>query len=671
MVAMLSQRLTVTAAIEKLGADDPNLVTCDLANNAVLQLKTTEYVPKLAEALMANTKCRELILSGCGIDDASCEHLSKVIAHNSTLTSLNLEGNRCGNDGATELAKALATNRALIILNLLNQKCSRFGDSTLAAFTEAFDTNITLLKIVWRLESRQSFRLNKMLVRNNEIDRRIANRKDYSDLLPKGVSLIDAALVQPRSEASSGAPPALLSHNSGCRLRNAPPPPSSAPDAAQAPTAKSVVAPLAAPCKDAPPPNPAALAASRLRSTDSASSIGGRAAAAAATWPPPKPPSPRQPSPSMTPVPAQPPAPNRPVAPPASAQPPAPAPPRAMTQERTPPSARPAPAKPPAPVQPAPACAQVGPPSVSAAKKAAAVPAWQAAPSASEPAAAMVPRLAAAASRLEMAPGPHDFGSARAAATATTAHRHAHSRAISAGVPPRAGVKSTLTRAASAVQHTPSPKACISHPQSATAPRGTVTTALSRAASASPSGASSPAVPGSPRTPSVADSPSSLRDGAARLAALDLEQREAEAAALAGVRADFAKRRVALRAQIARDFALAQTSPASRAGLSPRGSGPGIQPAAPPAAGTAAPASHRAPSSRHSSIEDTVPLEFSSAVDPSGFHPAASATGRRCSSDLASASSASSLVDSIGLASSNLALPPPPPDEPPPITPSM
>jgi hypothetical protein len=42
MVAGISQRLTVTAAIEKLGADDPNLVVCDLANNAVLQLKTTE-----------------------------------------------------------------------------------------------------------------------------------------------------------------------------------------------------------------------------------------------------------------------------------------------------------------------------------------------------------------------------------------------------------------------------------------------------------------------------------------------------------------------------------------------------------------------------------------------------------------------------------------------------
>ena len=48
---------------------------------------------------------------------------------------------------------------------------SRFGDSTLAAFTEAFDTNVTLLKIIWRLETRQANRLNKMLVRNNEIDR--------------------------------------------------------------------------------------------------------------------------------------------------------------------------------------------------------------------------------------------------------------------------------------------------------------------------------------------------------------------------------------------------------------------------------------------------------------------------------------------------------------------
>lgn len=34
-----------------------------------------------------------------------------------------------------------------------------------------FETNTTLLKINWRLESRKSFALNKMITRNNEIDR--------------------------------------------------------------------------------------------------------------------------------------------------------------------------------------------------------------------------------------------------------------------------------------------------------------------------------------------------------------------------------------------------------------------------------------------------------------------------------------------------------------------
>ena len=38
---------------------------------------------------------------------------------------------------------------------------------------------MTLLKIVWRLESRQSFRLTKLLTRNNDIDRRIKSGKEY------------------------------------------------------------------------------------------------------------------------------------------------------------------------------------------------------------------------------------------------------------------------------------------------------------------------------------------------------------------------------------------------------------------------------------------------------------------------------------------------------------
>ena len=39
-----------------------------------------------------------------------------------------------------------------------------------------FETNITLLKITWRLESRKSFALNKLITRNNEIDRYACER---------------------------------------------------------------------------------------------------------------------------------------------------------------------------------------------------------------------------------------------------------------------------------------------------------------------------------------------------------------------------------------------------------------------------------------------------------------------------------------------------------------
>ena len=47
---------------------------------------------------------------------------------------------------------------------------------------------MTLLKIVWRLESRQSFRLTKLLTRNNDIDRRIKSGKEYESLMPEGTS---------------------------------------------------------------------------------------------------------------------------------------------------------------------------------------------------------------------------------------------------------------------------------------------------------------------------------------------------------------------------------------------------------------------------------------------------------------------------------------------------
>ena len=43
-------------------------------------------------------------------------------------------------------------------------------------YKDVFETNITLTKIIWRLQSRSSFALNKLITRNGEIQRRIAVR---------------------------------------------------------------------------------------------------------------------------------------------------------------------------------------------------------------------------------------------------------------------------------------------------------------------------------------------------------------------------------------------------------------------------------------------------------------------------------------------------------------
>jgi len=195
--------LTPTDAIQRLSENDPSLVTCNLSKSAVFQMKGGELCPKLAAALAHNTVCQELILSECGLGDSMVGDLATALATNTTLVHIDLQGNMIKDDGATALAKAIAQNRTLMQINLLNQKGSRFGDTTLHAFCDMFDTNVTLLKIIWRLESRQSFRLNKMLVRNNDIDRRIKASRDYADLLPEKAQPIPPPLVAKRSESAA------------------------------------------------------------------------------------------------------------------------------------------------------------------------------------------------------------------------------------------------------------------------------------------------------------------------------------------------------------------------------------------------------------------------------------------------------------------------------------
>jgi len=200
----INAQLTPATAIERLGANDSTLVVCDLSRSAVMQMKGVELMPKLAEALAKNTCCTELKLADCNISDEIVPSLAAALVKNTSLASLDLEGNKVGNDGATSLAKALANNRSLMVLNLFGQKAStKLGDATLHAFCDMFETNVTLLKITWRLDSRQSFRINKLIVRNNDIDRRLKAGREYSDLLPTGVAPLSAETVAQRDMAAS------------------------------------------------------------------------------------------------------------------------------------------------------------------------------------------------------------------------------------------------------------------------------------------------------------------------------------------------------------------------------------------------------------------------------------------------------------------------------------
>merc|ERR1711948_97731 len=78
----------------------------------------------------------------------------------------------------------MGDNKRVKTLNLLQQAVKSFGDDCLDSFVLMYGTNITLTKLTWRLDSRKSFMLAKLQTRNIEIQKRIANGKDYQELLP-------------------------------------------------------------------------------------------------------------------------------------------------------------------------------------------------------------------------------------------------------------------------------------------------------------------------------------------------------------------------------------------------------------------------------------------------------------------------------------------------------
>jgi Ran GTPase-activating protein (RanGAP) involved in mRNA processing and transport len=158
-------------------------------------MKQQEFCQRLGAALKTNTHCREINLSGCSIDSTGAKLLAEGFANNKTLRVVDLSANKIGNDGSQAIAEALMTNCAINEINLLGQP-GAFGESCLGKkrkktlvtllffkkrgpaevwLTMLSDYNISLRKIIWRLDSRKSFPINKLIVRNNTIVRRFGS----------------------------------------------------------------------------------------------------------------------------------------------------------------------------------------------------------------------------------------------------------------------------------------------------------------------------------------------------------------------------------------------------------------------------------------------------------------------------------------------------------------
>ena len=81
------------------------------------------------------------------------------------------------------LAKCLHSNTGLISLDLLGH---RINSEVAAAFVEMLQTNMTLCKLLWKLETAgYNLRFTELTNRNTEIDRCVRDGTDYVPHLPK------------------------------------------------------------------------------------------------------------------------------------------------------------------------------------------------------------------------------------------------------------------------------------------------------------------------------------------------------------------------------------------------------------------------------------------------------------------------------------------------------
>jgi len=175
-----TKKWTAKSALEALA--DGSADRIDLSKCIPIQNDPAGMCQKISDALKTNTACKELILKECNIHNIGMGLLAEGLAANKGLVLLDLSGNKFDSVGVQSVAEGLATNSSLKTLNVMCK--AHIGDAALTAWVKTFSTNITITSIIWRLESRKSFAINKLIVRNIEIERRQKAGLNYDDIDP-------------------------------------------------------------------------------------------------------------------------------------------------------------------------------------------------------------------------------------------------------------------------------------------------------------------------------------------------------------------------------------------------------------------------------------------------------------------------------------------------------
>ena len=164
--------------IEKLAANDASTTSVDLSNNALFKMKAYEYTGQLVAALKKNTHCTSLIFK-VERDRQRRMYFSEGVATDEHLThNLGFGGQqdrlRRGQAHSGRDPEEQDTDDTYITVEReLRRGCM---DSWLAAFND----NVTLTTLKWRLDSRKSFKLNKDITRNNSIVKWRADGADWA-----------------------------------------------------------------------------------------------------------------------------------------------------------------------------------------------------------------------------------------------------------------------------------------------------------------------------------------------------------------------------------------------------------------------------------------------------------------------------------------------------------